>query len=354
MNFENPISHGARVLVVDDSAFMRTALSGIIASEPGLQVVGTACSGSEALRKIPSLDPDLVTLDLQMPGLDGFEILRRIMHQFPRPVIVVSATGDQDVATARSLGAFDCVSKHLSPESLEIVHIREELIRKIRAAAQLRKAHHARKPPASSYPMPESLPPSAAIVAIGASTGGPNALQQILSVLPRDLSVPILIVQHSPAGFTGAFADRLNGLCSITVREAVHGEPVRAGSAYIAPAGIHLKLQRTTGSHILIRLDSHPSECPHVPSIDVMMKSAADVFENRAVGIILTGMGRDGVEGMKAIRDAGGLTIGQDQSTCAVKSMPRACAELRLLTRVLPLSRIASEIIEASRLFKSA
>ena len=355
LNFETRPQ--VRVLVVDDSAFMRTALSRMICSESGFEVVGTACAGREALAKIASLDPDVVTLDVEMPGLDGLETLRCIMTQSPRPVIMVSAATEKDAEItfdALGAGAFDYVPKQLSSTSLDIIHIRQDLVTKIRAAAQARHSAPAepvgKKPPLSSgFEARSTSSMSPAIVALGTSTGGPKALQEILPLFPRDLSVPILIVQHMPRGFTAPFAQRLNSLCSVTVCEAVHNEPIRPGVAYIAPAGMHMTVERTADFRACICLRAQPENCPHIPSVDIMMKSVAETFRNLAMGIIMTGMGSDGAEGMKAIQRLGGLTIGQDEATCAVYGMPRACAELGALTRVVPLFQIPAQILHATR-----
>lgn len=349
-----------RVLVVDDSAFMRTALSRMIVSESGFEIAGTASNGSEALDKIASLDPDVVTLDVEMPGLNGLETLRVIMKQFPRPVIMVSSATEKDAETtftALSLGAFDYVPKQLFSNSLDILHIREDLIEKIRAAAVSPKPHAPaplpRKPSGSFLPKgPCTTPP--AIIVLGTSTGGPKALEEILPLFPRGFSVPILIVQHMPAGFTAPFAQRLNNLCSLTVREASHHEAIRPGIIYIAPAGMHMTVERQSESRDIICLDTHPEDSLHIPSVDVVMKSVAKVYGNLALGIILTGMGSDGAQGMAAIYRQGGLTIGQDEASCIVYGMPRACAELGVLTQVVPLSQIPAQILEATQYRKRA
>jgi len=350
-----------RVLVVDDSAFMRTALAQMIGSEPGFQVVGTASSGANALEKIASLDPDVVTLDIDMPGLDGLGALRRIMHECPRPVIMVSAISEKEKeATFNALyaGAFDYVPKQLSPDSLEISHIRSDLIAKLRAAADSRHPlvrHSDRKPPKSSKPDSSALSPTTpAIVAIGTSTGGPRALQQILPRFPADFPVPILIVQHMPPGFTATLARRLDSASSISVREAVHHESIYPGTAYIAPAGLHMRVECRMRAKARISLDPNPEQSLHIPSVDVLFKSVAHEYENRAVGVIMTGMGSDGCEGMQAIWLQGGLTIGQDESTCAVYSMPRACAQAGILSRIVPLSAIPALITQAVRRRKHA
>jgi two-component system, chemotaxis family, protein-glutamate methylesterase/glutaminase len=352
-----------RVLVVDDSAFMRTALSRMINSEAGFQVVGTAASGADALTRISALDPDVVTLDMQMPGMDGLQTLRCIMNRFPRPVIMVSASADLDRELrlhALSAGAFDYLSKQLSPSSLEIAHIRSDLVAKIRAAACTRISRTrelpARKPPSPAAIPRLSLKPAApAIIAIAASTGGPKALEQILPCFPSDFCLPFVIVQHMPAGFTRTFAQRLRSLCAIDVHEAVHHEVLRPAVAYLCPAGLHLRVQRrNSGPQVLLSLDRHPADALHIPSADVLMESVANVYRNRALGVILTGMGSDGAQGMKAIYQEGGLTIGQDEATCTVYGMPRACAELGVLARVVPLFEIPGEILQAARQRKPA
>jgi two-component system, chemotaxis family, protein-glutamate methylesterase/glutaminase len=339
---------------VDDSAFMRSALSRMINSEKNFEVIAAACSGSEALTRIPELNPDLVTLDLEMPGMDGLETLRRIMHQFPRPVIVVSGAGEHDcqaAITALSLGAFEYVPKKLASTTLEIAHIREDLVSKLRMAAEsMNPAPEtpSRKPPVSSRAETRRFVAPAEIVAIGASTGGPRALQEILSTLPANLTIPILIVQHIPPGFIGPFARRLGEACAIRVCEAVHLAPIEAAVAYLAPAGMHMTVQRLSHSKTCIWLDSKPSNNVHVPSIDIMMQSVAEVYGDRAMGVILSGMGRDGAEGMTAIHARGGMTVGQDQATSLVYSMPRTCAELGVLDRILPLPEIAGAVVEAA------
>jgi two-component system, chemotaxis family, protein-glutamate methylesterase/glutaminase len=344
-----------RVLIADDSAFMRTALSRMIASEAGLEVAATARSGSDALQKIASTDPDVVTLDLEMPGLNGLETLREIMKRFPRPVIVVSAAIEKDseiAFDALSAGAFDYIPKQIAATSLEITHIRSELIAKIRSAGSHRRTDpdsQNKKPVLSDSNMTgQRAPVPPEIVAIGASTGGPRALQDLLPRLPGNLPVPLVIVQHMPIGFTSMFAARLNRLCSISVREARDQEPLQRGVAYIAPAGRHMLIKQAPDSQSLISLESSPVDTPYVPSVDVLMKSVAAVYGSRAAGVIMTGMGSDGAEGVKAIYDSGGLTIGQDKASCVVYGMPRVCARLGILTSVLPVSQIAAELVHAT------
>lgn len=355
MNVQSEIPAQIGVLIVDDSAFMRTSLSRMINSDPALFVVGTARSGEDALEKIPQLDPDVVTLEIEMPGMDGLETLRCIRARFPRPVIMVSSVTVEDAKItfdALAAGAFDYVPKQLSSISLDIIHIRHDLVAKIKAAAESRHRHPGvpeRKPPqpvAATNWGDFSINP--AIVAIGTSTGGPQALQEILTQLPSDLSVPVLIVQHMPPGFTKPFAERLNTLCAVRVQEAIHHEPLRRGVVYIAPAGIHTTVERPSSALSFISLTPQPLDSMHIPSVDVMMESVVAAFRGLAMGVILTGMGSDGAQGMTAIHGAGGITIGQDESSCAVYGMPRACAELGILQAVLPLSEISQHILHAT------
>lgn len=346
----------ARVLVVDDSAFMRTALARMIASESAFAVVGTACDGSDALEKIALLDPDVVTLDVEMPHLDGLATLRQIMQRFPRPVIMISAATEENAEitlNALSAGAFDYIPKQLAPTSLDIDHVRADLIAKIRAAASARRSGRGEslsKKPVQSFGMESRRSASGvpAVVAIGTSTGGPKALEHILRCLPRDFGLPILIVQHMPPGFGAAFARRLNAMCAITVREAAQLEVAQPGIAYLAPAGLHMRLtRRLSDLRAVISLDAEPTDALHIPSIDVLMKSVAETYKDRSLGIILTGMGSDGAEGMKAIYRAGGLTIGQDEASCTVYGMPRVCAESGVLCQTVALLEIPAQIMQA-------
>lgn len=359
MTKETEIRSPVAVLVVDDSAFMRNALSRMINSDPDLKVVATAGDGTEALARIAELNPDVVTLDVEMPGLNGLETLRHIMARSARPVIMVSSVEDAQITfSSLGAGAFDYVPKHLSGTTLDIDHIRADLIAKVKAAAEWAHRHRqpksARKPPSSVFslePEPSAVP---AIVAVGASTGGPGALQQILPHLPADLSVPILIVQHMPEGFTATFAQRLNALCPISVQEARDQETIKRGTVYIAPAGTHMKVERSPDFHATICLTSEPKDHLHIPSIDILMESVASEFRSLAMGIIMTGMGSDGALGMKAIHRQGGFTVGQDEASCAVYGMPRSCVEAGILRRIVPLSQIPEQILQAIQYRKRA
>jgi two-component system chemotaxis response regulator CheB len=364
-----------RVLVADDSAFMRTALSRMIQSDPGLSVAGMARDGVEALALVGSLDPDVVTLDIEMPRMNGLETLKRIMTEAPRPVIMVSSlTQDGVRATldAFELGAFDCIPKQLSYASLDIVKIRQRLVDQIKHAAARRHDMALLHPlPAAGAVAPPSAPGSPAgpvlacwgggptpgrhaqiaikLVAIGISTGGPKALQQILPQLPAELAAGMVIVQHMPVGFTGPFAERLHGLSRIAIREATQGAAIEPGVALIAPAGWQTTVVARGGGTLAVHLSKTPADTPHIPSVDVMMCSVAEACGPRAMGIIMTGMGCDGQHGIEAIFDNGGLTVGQDEASCAVYGMPRACAEAGVLKLVVPLQRIPNEIVWATR-----
>ncbi len=348
-----------RVVVVDDSAFMRTALSRMIGSDPSMQVVGCAHDGQHAISVIQETDPDVVTMDIEMPKMNGLEALKWIMANAPRPVIMISSlTQEGAMMTFEALdsGAFDYIPKQLSYVSLDIVKIREELVSKIRAAVAVGRTKIKSsgtvltpQPRATSIRTLPAKFPAPSVVCVGTSTGGPKALQQILPLLPASLPAGIVIVQHMPIGFTGPFAARLNGLCRIKVKEAEPDDWVEAGCILIAPAGWHLSLYRRTHSRYAVRLSKSPAGMLHMPAVDVMMLSAAENLRSLAMGVILTGMGNDGEAGIKAIHDAGGQTIGQDEATCAVFGMPRACMLAGPLTRVSPLSGIPELIAEATR-----
>lgn len=351
-----------RVLVADDSAFMRTAITRMIESDPELSVAGTALNGLEALQKISALQPDVVTLDVEMPGLNGLDTLRRIMKESPRPVIMVSSLTQEGAETtleALSIGAFDYVPKQQSFASLDIVKIRDDLVSKIKAAADnsRRRRPVAKVAAAPSVSAPGPRPSThvpASVVALGTSTGGPKALQEILPLLPEDLPVGVLIVQHMPIGFTGPFARRLDNLCRISVREATHDQTVEPGVVYIAPAGKHMTVIRRPSAKVAIRLSQTPEGLLHMPSVDVMMLSVAEAYRGSSMGVIMTGMGADGLQGMQAIAREGGLTVGQDEASCTVYGMPRSCAEAGFLERVVPLMRIPEQIMQATHYRKRA
>ncbi|HYM74771.1 MAG TPA: chemotaxis-specific protein-glutamate methyltransferase CheB [Candidatus Dormibacteraeota bacterium] len=349
-----------RILIAeDDEALGKFVRQGL---ESEHYTVDVCKDGEQAQAAATGTEYDLVILDLNLPKVDGVSILRHLRLKKPSlPVLILTQrTRVEDRVQCLDTGADDYVPKQLSAASLEIIHIRADLIAKIRAAAHSHRTRLSPPPPrkpAQSVSLEEHLllSTSIAVAAIGVSTGGPKALEEILPCLPADLPVPILIVQHMPAGFTGPFAQRLNNLCSIHVHEAIAREPLCPGVAYIAPAGVHMRVaSRLSDSHPIISLDPQPQDSLHIPSIDVLMSSVAELFHKRAMGVIMTGMGSDGSEGMKAIFDEGGLAIGQDQATCAVYGMPRACAELGILSRVVPLAQIPAQIVNATHMRRHA
>lgn len=336
-----------RVLVVDDSAFMRLAISKHLEADPEIAVVGTARDGLDALRKIKALKPEVVTLDVEMPGMDGLSALRHIMAEFPTRVIMLSAftqEGTQATITALMRGAVDFVAK---PSSAMNIHsVIAELSRKIKIAVatpgvSLLVTSPGEKPAAVVKTAPTPYLPGDPIIIIGASTGGPAALHQVLSGLPQGLPAAILIVQHMPAGFTGALARRLDEQVSITVREAKAGDTLARGLALVAPGNFHLVLDRER-----IVLEQWPRQNGVRPSLDVTMRSAAYQHGRAVIGVVLTGMGADGTAGAHAIKQHGGRVVAQDQATCVVYGMPRSVVEAGLADRVVPLSEIAVTLME--------
>jgi two-component system chemotaxis response regulator CheB len=347
-----------RILIAEDDA----ALAGFV--RQGLQgehyAVDVVEDGEQARAMGTEFDYDLVILDLNLPKLDGVSVLRHLRLKRPSlPVLVLTQRSRvEDRVQCLDTGADDYVPKQLSANSLDIHHIRGDLIAKIKAAAESWRSRNRlalpRKPPrAAVLPTREVSHSAPAIVALGVSTGGPKALQEMLPTLPADLPVPILIVQHMPAGFTAPFAKRLNSLCAVSVCEASHGEVVRPGVVYLAPAGFHMTVNCPGNSRISISLSGEAQNQVHVPSVDVMMQSVAFAFRSQAMGIIMTGMGSDGAQGMKAIHAAGGFTVGQDEPSSVVYGMPRVCAEMGILDRVVPLSQIPYEILQATHYRKA-
>lgn len=341
-----------RVLVVDDSALMRKMIPAILQADPGIEVVGTAMDGLFALKKINELRPDVVTLDVSMPRLDGIETLRRIRDEFGTPVIMVSSLTRDDAELtfqALELGAFDFVTKPQDAISVHIGEIGRELIAKVRAAAESpaprgRPAPARRDTTVRKAAVPRRMSAADSVLAIGISTGGPNALTYLLPQLPGDFPAAILVVQHMPAGFTEMFAARLHGLCAIEVREAKEGDLVLPGRALIAPGGRHLKVKRLPLGTIAVLSDAPPVS-GHRPSADVLFRSVAGEYGGRAAGLIMTGMGTDGAEGIGEIKAQGGMTFGQDEKSCVVFGMPKAAIEKQYITEVVALEQMAGALV---------
>jgi two-component system, chemotaxis family, protein-glutamate methylesterase/glutaminase len=325
---------------------------------PRIELCGSASNGAEAIEMARELRPDVITLDVIMPVLDGIQALRQIMHERPCPVIMISALTRRNAEAtleAMALGAFDYIAKEDLYRAGSSLQIRNLLLDRIEAAVQSPISARRQEFQLGTIPglalqrraIGGGLHAAAVqIIAIGASTGGPKVLQDILSLLPGDLPAPIVIAQHMPPGFTDTLAIRLNGLCEVRVHEARQGEAVHPGTVYIAPGGKQMTIFSSTHSLGRICLSDLPANTPHKPSVDVLMRSVANVFEDHAVGIVLTGMGSDGLRGMTAIHEHGGITIGQDQATSAVYGMPRVCAEHGILQKILAPSAIAIEILD--------
>lgn len=367
-----------RVLVVDDSAFMRKVISDMITQDASLEVVGTARDGIDALEKVVKLRPDVVTLDVEMPRKNGLETLRDLMQSHPVPVVMLSSmtqSGAQATMEALALGAIDFIAKPSGAISLDIEKVQDELIAKIKAAALARVQPVEQAKDQSILPKvtptPREVAPKQAIfrqpisdkvqgpvrplvdarysrpdtlIAIGSSTGGPRALETVLSGFPPDLQAGVLVVQHMPAGFTRSMAERLDQICRIKVKEAEEGDRISAGVVYIAPGDYHMVVSPDG----VIRLNQTPPVNYVRPSVDVTLLSLSPAYSRQLVGVILTGMGKDGAAGMAKIKAEGGVTIVQDERTSVIYSMPRAVVENGDADYILPLDRISDAVVQAA------
>ncbi len=339
-----------RVLVVDDSALMRKLIPAILARDSSIEVVGTAMDGAFALKKIEELKPDVVTLDLEMPRMDGMETLRLIMGRAPMPVILFSThskEGGYATFKALALGAVDFVTKPKDAAAGRLEEIADQLIAKIKVA---KRAAGRKLPPAIVDDRPVKkkgtrapLPPRR-VIAIGISTGGPNALQYVLSQIPADFQSTIVIVQHMPEGFTEMFAKRLDECCALEVQEARSGDLLIAGRVLICPGNRHMMLRRMPRGDMAVLSDGPPVN-GHRPSADVLFHSVAQEFGLTAVGLLMTGMGDDGAEGLGAIKAAGGMTIAQSEDTCVVSGMPRAAILKGYANKIVPLDGLATFLV---------
>jgi len=351
-----------KVLVVDDSAFMRNAISTMLASDPHIQVVGTARDGVEAIAKVKTLKPDIVTMDVEMPRMDGIEALRHIMEENPLPVLMVSsltAEGAEVTLEALELGAVDFIPKNLSNLSVNILKIKEVLLEKIKYLARRGRLLRPTRPfpPKPRKLKAEDIVPIPAskvtgerrmgLVAIGTSTGGPKALQEILPRLPANFPVPIVIAQHMPPNFTGPFAQRLNQLSQIEVREAKDGDALMPGLALVAPGSGNMRVMRTGAIETVARISESREEFVYRPSVDALMLSAAEVYPGRTLSLVLTGMGNDGLVGVKSVKESGGRVFVQDEDTCVVYGMPKAIVDAGLVDKVLKLEEIAGELVNS-------
>jgi len=361
-------------MVVEESAYMRYVISEILSEDPEIEVIEKARDGQDALERIEKAVPDVITLDIQMPRMDGLTFLSEMGKNYKIPTIMLSSLtieGAEDTIKALELGAVDFVPKPSGVLSLTLDDIRDDLIRKVKTAAQIkpvviRPAEHVReqtaeqslevpeteefgKAPAAAMPkksrrvpLPEKTPILKRVVVIGCSTGGPRALTEIIPLLPRDLSAGVIVVQHMPQKFTASLAERLNSISEITVVEAKNGDKVAPGIVYIAPGDYHILVGRAD----TIYLNQDPHWHGVRPSVDVIMKSAAKTYGKKTIGVVLTGMGVDGREGVLEIKNMGGTVFAEHESSCVVYGMPRAAVETGVVDRVLVLGRIADELIQ--------
>ncbi|HUQ20338.1 MAG TPA: chemotaxis-specific protein-glutamate methyltransferase CheB [Gemmatimonadaceae bacterium] len=340
-----------RVLVVDDSAFMRGLVTEIVEFRDDFRVVGTACDGIEALEQVRVLQPDIVTLDIAMPRMDGLAALERIMSETPRPVIVVSAADSADfyssAVTALELGAVEFVRKPSGPVSVDLVSVRADLMRALDMASMVRfgpRLPQVTKEPVQSRDVaPARQRPAGRIVVVAASTGGPRALAAMASRLPANLEAAIVVVQHMPAVFVPTLAERLQRICVLPVTVAEDGDQLFEGHVYVAPGEGQARLRHGNEGPV-VRIDADDALCAARPSADPLFRSAAEVFGRRSVGVVLSGMGRDGAEGLRAIRGAGGGAIVQNRSTSIIYGMPAAALATAGADSNVPADEIANAI----------
>lgn len=371
------LSNSIKVMVVEDSAYMRYVISEILNSDPGITVVDKARDGMDALEKLKNGVPDVITLDIQMPRMDGLTFLSELRKHYRIPTIMISSLtreGAEDTFKALDLGAVDFVPKPSGMLSLTLEDIQDQLIQKVKAASKIKPmvtCETETSPPEAAaedvannagriipqhdhsrtivkpleikrVPLPERTPMLHRVVAVGSSTGGPRALMEIVPLLPRDLSACMIIVQHMPPRFTTSLAERLNGISEIDVSEAANGDKIKPGKVYIAPGDYHIYVGK--GDTIYLTKDAPVNGVR--PSVDVLMKSVADKYGRKSIGVVLTGMGSDGKAGVMQIKKKGGAVFAEHETTCVVYGMPRAAVETGCVDRVLILPRIADELIQ--------
>ncbi|GJL49391.1 MAG: chemotaxis response regulator protein-glutamate methylesterase [Nitrospirales bacterium] len=365
-----------RVLVVDDSTFIRQAIARMLSKSPDVEIVGQARNGEEAISMVKELLPDVMTLDIEMPRMNGLDVLEIVMREYPLPIIMVSSLTEdsaKETLLALELGAVDFISKQLNGSLLEISKIEKILLEKIRAAScsrgkvsglsrekrdlQNRRgsvagSHVEGRPRKANAEISHAPQDSAnSLVIIGASTGGPKVIQEMLMEFPSFLPCGVIVVQHMPKFFTKPFAERLNEQCPLSVCEAKDGDLVQAGKVFVAPGGRHLSMERVgTRPQVSLRISSEPANLPYRPSVNLAMDSAVKNFGSSLIGVVLTGMGNDGAMGMQAIKATGGCTLVQNEETCIVYGMPKAVIDAGNADAVVPISRMTSEIMK--RIFR--
>lgn len=342
-----------RVLVVDDSVFMRTMLKGALGSLPDVEVISTAQNGAEGLDKIRSMKPDVVTLDIEMPGLTGLQVLEAVMKECPTPIVVVSTktqTGAKTTMEALERGAVTCLAKPLAEKGTTLEAFRESVVHAVRDAAHANRSQltgHKAAPPPKALAVADI--PMDVVIAIGISAGGPQTLHALLPSFPAHFP-PIVLTQHMPAGFTGPFAERLNQSCQLEIKEARTNDELKPGRLLLAPGDFHLRVCKQ-GRKLMVALSDGPKVSGFRPSVDVMFDSVGAAVGGRCVACVLTGMGNDGSTGIRMLKQKGARTIAQDQATSVVYGMPKAAFETGCIDTVAPLGGVLNAIIEAARSF---
>src|SRR5215470_12152499 len=341
-----------RVVVIDDSAYVRKVVREILSRSPFIEVVGTARDGREALDLVEQLEPDVVTCDLIMPEMDGVGFVREQMQRRPVPIIIMSIANETAEAalTALDAGAIDFVQKPTALASEKIFEVSSELIEKVKAAGNIELHRIYAEPAPQSVVVSEPAVKvlgnhSVDMVVIGISTGGPQALKRLIPQLPADFPVPVAMVMHMPVGYTEMYAAKLNELSLVEVREAAEGDEFKPGRVFLAPAGRHLSLKRKADGKVVTHLDARPFDSLHRPSVDVLFKSAADVYGPRVLGVVMTGMGSDGRDGAAWIKAKGGTVITESEDSCVVYGMPRSIEEAGLSDLSISLDGMADAIL---------
>ncbi len=353
-----------KVLIVDDSAFMRKLIQDFLTEDPRMTVVGSARNGEDAIKKVIELEPDVVTLDVEMPILNGIEALKRIMSEKPTPVVMLSSTtkqGAENTILAIQYGATDFITKPSGAISLDLHKVKEELVEKVVSASkanikQLVKLNSQEKNTVKKRVDYSKIEPSKKnqfnalsgkkLVCIGTSTGGPRALQQVITKLPKTIDAPVLVVQHMPAGFTKSLAGRLDSLSEVHVKEAEEGDIIQKGTVYIAPGGFHLKL-KWVGANLAIQLDQSPPRNGHRPAVDVMFESCSELSAYAKISVIMTGMGSDGTKGLIKLKESGNVVaIAESEETSIVFGMPKAAIATKLVDEVKNVDNIAETIMK--------
>ncbi|GAB4141500.1 MAG: chemotaxis response regulator protein-glutamate methylesterase [Ignavibacteriales bacterium] len=347
-----------RVVIVDDSAFMRKSLSMMLEGDDSITVIGTARDGIEGYELVKKEKPDLVTLDIEMPRMDGLTALKKIMKDCPTSVLMVSSLtteGAEATLKAMEYGAVDFISKEMSFVSINIAKIKDDLIRKVKSIVLHKRSVERIRRIQSNFERKTTVPDSSNFnknipsldykaIALGISTGGPLSLQKVIPKLSSKIKVPIFIVQHMPPHFTKSLAERLNSMSELEVKEAANGDIIQDGHVYIAPGGFHMFVKNGNGHLPVIKLSDTPSDTLHRPSVDVMVESVVDYYGKRTLGIIMTGMGKDGLNGIAKLKGLGGTCIAQNEESCVVYGMPKAVVDAGFADAVLSLDEIPNTL----------